>query len=119
MYTPITLDKSRNFRYGMKALSLVEKKFKKNLAAIDFNNLTIEETMTIIWAGLVHEDKDLTPEKLIDIIDDNNIKLETLVKAMGEAINNAFGQAPEDLKLEETVEDEIKKTKNAPAAAVE
>ena len=29
MYYPIQLDKSRNFRYGMKALDLIEKKMGK------------------------------------------------------------------------------------------
>jgi hypothetical protein len=103
MYTPIKLDKTRNFRYGMKALNLIEKKFNKNIASIDFENLTIEETMTIIWAGLVHEDKDLTPEALIDIIDNNGIKLETIVTAMSEALQDAFGS------------DEVKEPKNTKA----
>lgn len=91
IFTPITLDKGRNFRYGMKSLSLIEKKFKKNMANIDFDNLTIEETMTIIWAGLVHEDKELTVEKLIDIIDETETKFDEIVKAMSEAISDAFG----------------------------
>ena len=103
MYTPIKLDKMRNFRYGMKSLNLIEKKFNKNIASIDFENLTIEETMTIIWAGLVHEDKDLTPEALIDIIDNNGIKLETIVTAMSEALQDAFGS------------DEVKEPKNTKA----
>lgn len=90
-YYPIQLDKSRNFRYGMKALSLIEKKFKKNLSAIDFGNLTIDETMTIVWAGLVHEDRDLTVERLIDIIDENDIKFMSIIEAMNEAITGAFG----------------------------
>ncbi len=91
MYYPIQMDKARNFRYGMKALSMIEKKFKKNLSAIDFGNLTIEETITIIWAGLVHEDKDLTTERLMDIIDNNDIKLTDIIEAMNAAITDAFG----------------------------
>lgn len=93
IFTPITLDKARNFRYGMKALSLIEKKFKKNMSSIDFENLTIEETITIVWAGLVHEDKDLTVDKLIDIIDETGIKFDEIVKAMSEAISDAFGSS--------------------------
>jgi len=96
MYTPITLDKPRNFRYGMKALSLIEKKLKKNIGQIDFNNLSIEDTLTIVWAGLVHEDKDMTVDTLMDIIDDNNIKLQTVIDLMGEAINDAFGEQDEN-----------------------
>lgn len=96
MFTPITLDKERNFRYGMKALSLIEKKLKKNIGQIDFNNLSIEETMTIVWAGLFHEDKDLTVDSLMDIIDEHDIKIGAVVEAMGIAINDAFGGGEEN-----------------------
>jgi len=108
MYTPIVLDKTRNLRYGMKALSIIEKKFKKNLATIDYANLTIEETMTIVWAGLVHEDKELTVDKLIDIIDENNIKLDEIIEVMGNAMDEAFGKTEDEVNPTiATVEQEI------------
>ena len=96
MYTPVKLDKTRNFRYNMRALTLIEKAFKKNIAAIDFGNLTIEETMTIVWAGLVHEDKELTIDGLIEIIDNEGIKLADIVSAMTDAISDAFGEGGEE-----------------------
>lgn len=96
MFTPVTLDKERNFRYGMKALSLIEKKLKKNIGQIDFNNLSIEETMTILWAGLYHEDKELTVDSLMDIIDDHDISLNQVIEKMGEAISDAFGGGGEN-----------------------
>lgn len=92
MFTPIEIDKGRNLRYGMKALSLIEKKFKKPLSSIDFENMTIEETVIIIWAGLVHEDPGLSPDKLLDLIDQSGIKMDTLANAMTEALNEAFGE---------------------------
>ncbi len=95
MYTPIELDKVRNFRYGMRALSLVERKFGRNISKIDFKNLTIKEIMTLLWAGLMHEDRDLTPESLMDILDDNNVKLDTVIKTMGKALQDAFGEGEE------------------------
>lgn len=91
MYTPIMLDKMRNFRYSMRALSLIEKSFKKPLARIEFGALTIEETMTVVWAGLVHEDNNLTPDVLLDIMDQHGVKFDDLVDAMTTAINEAFG----------------------------
>lgn len=90
-YTPIQLDKMRNFRYGMKAISIVEKKFEKPIAKIDFNNLTMEDTAIIIWAGLQHEDKELTPDRVMDIIDESG-KLQETIEAMGEAVSEAFGK---------------------------
>lgn len=97
-YYPIQLDKVRNFRYGMKALHLIEKKLKKPISKIDMENLTMEETAIMIWAGLVHEDKDLTPEKVMDLVDEySNIK--TVVEAMGKAFQSAFGD-PQEVKEE-------------------
>jgi len=90
-YYPIKLDKMRNFRYGMKALSLIEKKLQKPLSKIDWDNLTMEDAAIIIWAGLVHEDKDLTPEKVMDIIDEHS-DIETVFKEMSKAIQEAFGK---------------------------
>lgn len=89
-YCPIQLDKSRNFRYGMKAISLIEKKFKKPVGKIDMDSLTMEETAIIIWAGLQHEDSNLTPDKVMDLIDEYS-NLPTVMKAMNEAFQGAFG----------------------------
>lgn len=96
-YHPIQLDKMRNFRYGMKALHLIEKKLKKPISKIDMENLTMEETAIIIWAGLQHEDKDLTPEKVMDLVDEHT-NLKTVIEAMGEAFQNAFGETENEEK---------------------
>jgi len=96
-YYPIQLDKVRNFKYGMRALSLIEKKFKKPVAKIDMENLTMEETAIMIWAGLQHEDKDLTPEKVMDLVDEYS-DIKTVIEAMGEAFQNAFGETENEEK---------------------
>lgn len=90
MYTPIELDKTRNFRYGMKAMSYIEKKLKKPIAKIDLDNLTMEDTAIVICAGLMHEDKKLTPDKVMDLVDEKGNFLE-VINAMGKAFNDAFG----------------------------
>ena len=96
-FYPIQLDKMRNFRYGMKALHLIEKKLKKPIAQIDMEAMTMEDAAVMIWAGLQHEDKDLTPEKVMDLVDVySNIK--TVVEAMGKAFQSAFGEPQEDEK---------------------
>lgn len=89
-FYPIQLDKMRNFKYGMKALHLIEKKLKKPIAKIDMENLTMEDAATLIWAGLQHEDKDLTPEKVMDLVDEYS-SLPAVMQAMGEAFASAFG----------------------------
>lgn len=97
MYTPIELDKTRNFRYGMKAMSYIEKKLNKPIAKIDLDNLTMEDTAIVICAGLMHEDKKLTPDKVMDLVDEKGNFLE-VINAMGKAFNDAFG-------VEETIEE--------------
>jgi hypothetical protein len=95
-YYPIQLDKVRNLRYGMKALSLIEKKLKKPVSKIDMDDLTMEDAATLIWAGLQHEDKDLTPDKVMDLVDEYS-NIPAVMQAMGEAFAAAFGaDAPEE-----------------------
>ncbi len=108
MYYPIQLDKMRNFRYGMKAISLIEKKLGKPIGKIDLENLTMEDAAVMIWAGLVHEDKDLTPEKVMDLVDEYS-DVQTVFTAMGEAFQGAFGNYGEnDAKKEDREEQAIK-----------
>lgn len=89
-YYPIQLDKSRNFKYGMRALDRIEKKFKKPVAKLDMENMTMEETATLLWAGLVHEDRELTPDKVMDLVDEYS-DMATVLEVMGEAFDGAFG----------------------------
>lgn len=95
MYVTIELDKSRNFRYGMKAISKIEKKLKKPVAKIDFESLTMEDTATIMWAGLEHEDKGLTPGRVMDLVDEKG-NFNDVMNAMKEAFDGAFGVEGED-----------------------
>lgn len=90
MYTPIELDKVRNFRYGMKAISYIEKKLKTPIAKLDLNGLTMEDTAVVICAGLMHEDDKLTPNKVMDLIDDKGNFIQ-VIEIMGEAFAKAFG----------------------------
>ncbi len=90
MFYPIKLDKSRNLRYGMKAISIIEKQFKKPIGQIDMNNMTMDDAAILICAGLQHEDKDLTPNKVMDLIDDYS-DITTALNAMAEAFQGAFG----------------------------
>ena len=98
-YYPVQLDKTRNFKYGMKAISLVEKKFKKPMSKIDMDDLTMEEMATLLWAGLVHEERALTPDTVMDLVDDYS-NVVTVAKIMGEEITDAFGAGEEEKKNE-------------------
>lgn len=98
-YYPIEFDKTRNLKYGMRALDAIEKKLKKPVAQIDTDNVTMQEVATIMWAGLIHEDKDLTPSKVMDLVDDHSDIL-TATTIMWKAFLGAFGVDPEVIEAE-------------------
>ena len=97
MYSPIELDKVRNFRYGMKAMSYIEEKLKTPIAKINLDGLTMKDTAIVICAGLMHEDNKLTPSKVMDIIDEKGNLIE-VINTMAKAFNKAFGN---DQEIEE------------------
>lgn len=90
MFYPIKIDKMRNLRYGMRALSLIEKHFKCPVAKVDYDNLTMEDMAVIMWAGLQHEDEELTATKVMDLIDDHSDIGKVIIEVM-KALNNTFG----------------------------
>ncbi len=75
--TAVMLDKERHLRFTMRAvIDLSEKHgadLDKCLESLVREGAPIHETLKnlslILWAGLVHEDPELTPEKLTDIVD--------------------------------------------------
>lgn len=87
----IELDKARNLRYGINALVRIEELLGKPITALDLNNLSIADIRDIVFAGLVHEDKDLTSEKVGDLIDEYS-NLTVVSDKIGEAFTLAFGE---------------------------
>lgn len=94
MYTSYKLDKMRNFRFGMVAIDLIEQQFGDSLMNIDLDNLTMRQTATIIWAGLVHEDAELTVDKVMNLIDDHSSIMQA-IQIMTEAIQKTFNGTEE------------------------
>jgi hypothetical protein len=90
-YIPYKLDKVRNLRYGMVALSLFEETTGKEMLFIDFNKVSIKDLGVLIFVGLYHEDKELTPEKVMELIDDHS-SIEEAAELMGKAIDEAFSK---------------------------
>lgn len=94
MFYPIKLDKERNFRFGMRAINLIEKKFEQPIMQIPGmkdGTLTMEQYATVMWAGLAHEDSDLTPDKVMDLVDEYS-SLPEATEVMWKALNSAFAE---------------------------
>jgi hypothetical protein len=88
----IELDKARNLRYGINALCTIEELLGKPITALDLNRISIKDLRTILFAGLVHEDKDLTPEIVGELIDDYS-DFTTISSKLGDAFTLAFGDS--------------------------
>lgn len=86
----VELDKARNLRYGMNALVKVEELTGKPITKLDLENISIRDLRTIVYAGLFHEDKDLTPDKVGNLIDEYS-DINIVAAKLGEAFNLAFG----------------------------
>ena len=86
----IELDKPRTLRYGLNALVTIEEQIGRPLTGLDFNNVSVKDLRAILYAGLFHEDKELTPEKVADLVDDFS-NIETISTKVGEAMTLAFG----------------------------
>jgi hypothetical protein len=69
-YIPYQLDRIRNVRLSLGALSLAEETLNKSLSQVVADGMRIKQTATILWAGMQHEDKELTPDKVIELIDE-------------------------------------------------
>lgn len=91
-YISFELDKTRNLRYGMQALIKIEERLGKSFAKIDFeSDMKYSDLAIIIWAGLEHEDKDLTIDKVTELIDEYS-DIQTALTKMSEAMAEAFGK---------------------------
>ena len=86
----IELDKIRNLRYGMNALVKIEEIIGKSITKLDLSNISMKDLRTILFAGLYHEDKELTPKKVGDLID-NYGNINDIATKLGEAFTLAFG----------------------------
>jgi hypothetical protein len=93
---PVQMDRTREFKIGMKAFMAIEKTLGKSVGELNLKKLTHEEAMIIIWAGILHDDKELTIEKVTDLVDEHMTPAE-----ITDLLSKAF---------------EVATSKNAPAA---
>lgn len=94
IYTPITLDKNRNVVLGFRAMQEFKNITGKSLTKINFEDdksYDIEEIIpAIFYAGLVHEDKELTLEKVTQLIDEH-LGIKGAVALIPKIMQDAFG----------------------------
>ena len=93
----IELDKPRTLRYGLNALAKVEDLTGKSIMGLDLKSVSIKDLLAIIFAGLYHEDKNLTVTKVGDLIDEYS-NITEVAEKLGEAFTLAFGKDADKAK---------------------
>ena len=92
----IKLDKERTIRFTTKAIATFERKIGKPFSKIDdFDDLYLDEKLSLILAGLLHEDKNLTVDDVFDLVDEHSDMI-TVLGAVGNAMEMAFGGSGEN-----------------------
>lgn len=75
MFTEIVLDKKRSLIYDIEAVQMIEKKYNKKLDHIGAAELSLEGITFFIYAGLINEDKEITPDQVHSILYTMDISL--------------------------------------------
>jgi len=91
----VKLDKQRTLRYGINAIITLEESLGCKITEFDLEKMSFKQLRDIIHAGLLHEDKELTPEVVGDLIDTYS-SIEEIAEKMSYAFDLAFG--PQKLK---------------------
>lgn len=100
-YKEIVLDRPRRIKFNLSALITAQTLCGKPVMMIigDAVQCDVEVISKLLCAGLKHEDKDITVNKVIDLIDEHVEDISTVCKTVVEAFCVATGT-----KFEETTE---------------
>lgn len=89
-FVTIELDKERKLRYTLNALAEIEERLGVPLDELDKVTMGIKQLRVFLWAGLLHEDKNLTEIEVGDMVDFEN--LEYVNSKITEAFQAASGK---------------------------
>lgn len=82
----ITLDKERTLKFTLNSLVYVEEQGVDIQKMGEAKGMKLKDLRTLLFAGLMHEDAELTPESVGGMIDVSELS------SISEALNKAFGQ---------------------------
>ncbi len=91
---------TRRLRYNMNAISVVEDSFGIRIDEFDQVDLGMKELRTMLWAGLLHEDRNLEEWAVGELVDRENYDevQEVVVRAWADHVYGSAegnGAAPE------------------------
>lgn len=83
----VTLDKVRTIRFTLNSLAELEDKFGVPLSKMGEVELGIKAIRSMLWAGLIHEDEELTEKQVGAMVDFSNLE------EVQEKVTTAFAMA--------------------------
>lgn len=89
-FVTIALDKPRRLRYGMGASIEFEQLTGVKMTAIGEDEMSMDTIAKLLYAGLKHEDKNLTVAKVVDLVDNHAESITSVIEKITEAINAAY-----------------------------
>ena len=90
----IKLDKERHLRLTLKGMIEFEKVTGKNLLkGFKFKDLSLTDVAALIWACLIHEDRELTYDDVLCMIDLQN--MQAVTDAVVACVNQSFSETKE------------------------
>lgn len=93
-YIPLTLnDKTYNLRFGMGAMVEFEQLSGKKVTQLG-NEIGVETMAQLLFVMIRRENKNLTMEQVMNMIDDNADNIQDVLDIVGKAIETAFGKSP-------------------------
>jgi len=113
----LNLDRPREIRFGFKAMRLVRGQFgERSLESL--LNIKWDEIPKLTYAGLKWEDKQLTVEKVEDLLDDAIPKRHTILEVTELTLGAMTDHMGIDVKKDKA-DDQKKKDKKKPGVTVE
>jgi len=102
---PIHLDRERHLKFDLNACCQIEKQTGKNyFTLIAPGGLTATDLRAFLWAGLVHEDEELTVEAVGEMIRPGSI--EHILEAIGKAVSESLPE-PKEMGMAEGGRDPV------------
>lgn len=89
---PLELDKKRTFMLNFHAMRRVEEEYGLNLLSGEgFKNISSKNLTLLLWAGLIHEDEELSVETVDDLI--NDYGFDAITRVLSDLVDDMFPAA--------------------------
>lgn len=100
----VKLDRERELRYGFKAIKLLEQEYdnKPFLQLLEIlsedlmkGKMSIDQLSFLVYIGLIREDKEMTREKTIELLEESDYDLPTIADLLLVIFEAFLGASPE------------------------